>query len=61
MVDDLLATISLPATPDQLRVAFVKLGWDEELGASVLVRAEDGGVLEWDTRGQRWVEPEPLF
>ncbi len=56
LVEKLLAVLELPATPDHLRATIARLGWSEELGASVLVRAEDDGFLEW--RNGVWVMPE---
>jgi hypothetical protein len=46
-VEKLLGALEFPATPEQLKATIARLGWTEELGASVLVRAEDDGFLEW--------------
>jgi hypothetical protein len=57
MVEKLLGSLALPVTPERLREVVSSLGWDENTGASVLVRAEDDGLIEY--RCGVWVEPEP--
>jgi hypothetical protein len=59
MVEKLLGALTLPATPERLRAVVAGLGWDENTGASVLVRAEDDGLIRWDSPAQMWTEPEP--